>query len=276
MLPFHPTQVHGHRGCSGHGPENTVPAFLHAARTGCQWLELDVVITADDQVLVSHEPWMDHHACRDPHGKPITQEQGRSVNIFKLSLEEVQRYQCFSEVDADSAHRVHKPTLAETVQAVDRFAEQRTITPPGFNIEVKSEPALYGSFQLEPRRFAELVVQEVIALGIAQRCIIQSFDVAILEAVHGLAPLIPVALLVENADGMEANLQRLTFTPNYYSPAFSIANAQLAEQLRERNIGLLVWTVNEETDIEGMLELGVDGIITDFPERAMALVGKRY
>ena len=99
---------------------------------------------------------------------------------------------------------------------------------------------------------------------------------AILEAVHGLAPLIPVALLVENADGMEANLHRLTFTPNYYSPAFSIANAQLAEQLRERNIGLLVWTVNEETDIEGMLELGVDGIITDFPERAMALVGKRY
>ena len=276
MQPTHHTQIHGHRGCSRHGPENTVPAFLHATGTGCQWIELDVVITADDHVLVSHEPWMDHHTCLDPQGKPLTQEQGRGINIFKLPLEDVQRYQCFSEAGTAAPQHIHKPTLAETVNAVDRFAEQRNIAKPGFNIEVKSEPALYATFQPEAGRFAALVVQEVIALGIAERSIIQSFDVAILEALHASTPQIPLALLVENADGMEANLQRLSFTPDYYSPAFSIANKQLAEQLREKGIGLLVWTVNEEADMVNLLDLGVDGIITDLPEGAMALVRARH
>lgn len=274
------TQIHGHRGCSGHGPENTVPAFLHAVGSGCHWLELDVVITADDHVLVSHEPWMDHQKCLDPLGRSFTEEQGRDINIFMLPLVEVQRYHCVTgnEVIDKPAFRdhIHKPTLSETVQAVDRSADPHSIAKPGFNIEVKSDPALYGSFQPGPSRFAELVVHEVVALGIAERCIIQSFDVAILEAVRALEPMIPVALLVENEEGLDANLLRLSFKPDLYSPAFAMANEAMAKALRTKSIGLLVWTVNEVVDMERMLRLGVDGIITDHPERAMALVYSRY
>ncbi|MFZ1618960.1 MAG: glycerophosphodiester phosphodiesterase family protein, partial [Flavobacteriales bacterium] len=112
--------------------------------------------------------------------------------------------------------------------------------------------------------------------GIAERCIIQSFDVAILEAVRALEPMIPVALLVENEEGLDANLLRLSFKPDLYSPAFAMANEAMAKALRTKSIGLLVWTVNEVVDMERMLRLDVDGIITDHPERAIALVNSRY
>ena len=276
--PIH-TQVHGHRGCEGPVPANTIPAFLMAAATGCHWLEMDVVITGDHRVLVSHEPWMDHHACRDTKGGVISEQEGRAFNIFNLPLEEVQRFGCVpaNHGDASISPREgwHKPTLAEVVRAVDAFALERGIRPPSFNIEIKSEPLQYGTFQPPPAEFAELVTLDVTVLGITGRCIVQSFDTAVLEAVHALVPGVPIALLVENADGLAANLQRLSFTPAYYSPAFSIANRRLAEELREKGIGLLVWTVNEEVDMLRMLDLGVDGLITDRPAEAMALIAAR-
>ncbi len=273
------TQVHGHRGCADAVPANTIPAFLRATATGCHWLEMDVVITGDDHVLVSHEPWMDHLICRDSQGRAISEVEGRAINIFQLPLAEVQRYGCFPSGGNDGTKgfsSAPKPTLAEMVQAVRSFAKHSGIPVPGFNIEVKSEPALYGSFQPAPASFAERVVQEVIALGIAEQCIIQSFDIAILETVHLIVPQIPLALLVDNADGWEINLDRLSFTPAYYSTAFSLTNAQLAAAIQSRGIGLLVWTVNEAADMHRMLELGVAGLITDRPKAAMALLAQHH
>lgn len=272
------TQVHGHRGCDDAVPANTIPAFLLAASSGCQWLEMDVVITGDDQVLVSHEPWMDHHTCRDQDGHMVSEEVGRAMNIFTLPLNEVQHFGCVPPHSAQGRTVPtgwYKPTLAEVVRAVDAISEEGNASAPSFNIEIKSEPLLYGTFQPPPERFAAMVLREVMALGVADRCIVQSFDTLVLEAMHALAPDLPLALLVENADGMEANLGKLSFTPRYYSPAFSIANPRMAGVLREKGIGLLVWTVNAETDILSMLDLGVDGIITDKPKEAMALIASR-
>ncbi|MFZ1618883.1 MAG: glycerophosphodiester phosphodiesterase family protein, partial [Flavobacteriales bacterium] len=169
----------------------------------------------------------------------------------------------------------YKPTLPEVVRAVDAASAERNMAAPSFNIEIKSEPQLYGTFQPPPDGFAELVLREVRSLGIADRCILQSFDPAVLEAVHVLKPELPLALLVENAEGLEANISKLSFVPNYYSPAFSIVNTRMAAELREKGIGLLVWTVNEDADIFRMLDVGVSGIITDKPKRAMALIAER-
>lgn len=273
------TQVHGHRGCDDAVPANTVPAFLRAAATGCQWLEMDVVITGDGHVLVSHEPWMDHQSCRDPEGRRFSEEEGHAINIFALPLRVVQRYGCLPTNKGGTQPPFrpgwYKPTLAEVVRAVDAQAVERNAVPPSFNIEIKSEPLLYGTFQPHPDHLAELVMCDVVALGIARRCMVQSFDTAVLEAVHALAPTLPLALLVDNAEGVEANLGRLSFTPRHYSPAFSIAGPRMAGELREKGIGLLVWTVNEKADMVRMLDLGVDGLITDRPGQAMALIAER-
>ena len=263
------TQIHSHRGCSGPFPANAVKAFLEAARTGCHWLEMDVVITGDNDVLVSHEPWMDPATCTDPAGKPLSAEAGRSANIFTMTVEEVQRYHLLPA----SAFAPWKPTLTEVHAHVHRECAENSMLMPRFNIEVKSDPAWYGTFQPSPAVFAQRLVQEIHVVGLHGYCLVQSFDPAILEAMHRTDPSIPLALLVENKASVAENLRLLDFLPAYYSPEHHLIDGGTMGELRNKGIGLLAWTVNEEADMRRMIELGVDGLITDRPDLAMQLLG---
>ncbi|MBK9175050.1 MAG: glycerophosphodiester phosphodiesterase [Flavobacteriales bacterium] len=271
-------EVHGHRGCRGLLPENTIPGFLKAAELGVDWLELDVVIGADGQVIVSHEPWMSHSICTDTEGNTITEEDERSFNLYRMTAAEIRAFDCggleHPGFPDQQQRRAHKPTLREVVEAVDEAALLGGGNP-GFNIEIKSDPAFYGTFQPGPAEFARLVLASIDSLGITERCIIQSFDPAALMAAHTLEPDLPYALLVQNTDGLEANLGRIDFQPAIYSPRFGLVDALLRSALRERGIQLLVWTVNEPADIKRMLGLGVDGIISDYPDRVIAAIETR-
>lgn len=261
------TEIHGHRGCRGNFPANTLPAFLHATRIGCQWIELDVVITGDNEVLVSHEPWMDHRTCLSPEGQLLSEAEGRAANIHRMPLAQVQQYR----VKGPGPGTANKPTLAEVVQAVRRQAAAAGRPAPRFNIEVKSEPAWYGTYQPRPGVLVELVHRQIAALGIAGHCLVQCFDPAILEELHRAAPAIPLALLLENKGGVKDGLEHLSFKPAYCSPAFQLVDAALVDALHVQGIKLLTWTVNEEADMRRMLGLGIDGLITDEPEMALAL-----
>lgn len=269
-------EIHGHRGCRGLLPENTLPAFLKSAESGCDWLEMDVVITGDSQVLVSHEPWMEHRICRTPQRDSITEQEAHGFNIYRMTLTEAQAFDCGSTKHPDfpdqENSRQYKPTLREVVEAIDEQAMEDGTMGIGYNIEIKSDPALYGTYQPRPERFAELVLAQIDSLGISGRAIIQSFDPAVLEAVHRIDENMPVALLVDNTDGLDANLKRISFTPTHYSPAFELVDKQLVKELDARDIELLVWTVNDKGDIKRMLKLGVGGIITDYPDKVIALL----
>jgi len=271
-----PPEVNGHRGCRGLMPENTLPAFIKAAEMGCDRLEMDVVMTADGHVLVSHEPWMSHVICRTPQGDSIPADEERDYNIYKMTLAEAQSFDCGSMhhpgFPLQQNEETHKPTLREVVEAVNDVAQEQGLGNIGFNIEIKSEPALYGTYQPDPQPFAQAVMSLIDSLRIDERTIIQSFDPAVLEAVHVINEEMPVALLVDNLDGLDANLKRITFKPTYYSPAFALMDDKLISSLRERDIEALVWTVNEEADMKRMIALGVNGIITDYPDRLIALL----
>jgi glycerophosphoryl diester phosphodiesterase len=271
------TEVHGHRGARGLLPENTIPSFLRAIELGCDFIELDVVLTKDQQVVISHEPWMEPSICLAPDGQRIA--DGRAHNIFKMTLAEVQRYDCGSipnERFPEQEQQVSfKPSLREVVEAADEHALLSGLASPSFNIEIKSDPAWYGKFQPQPFEYVEAVLISLDSLGIADRCIIQSFDPAILEAVHQRAEHIKLALLVENKDGLKKNLERLSFKPAIYSPMHGLVDRELVKELRELDMELLVWTVNDPADIKKMLDLGVDGIISDHPERVIKMIEAR-
>ena len=272
---LHP-DVYGHRGCRGLLPENTIRGFREAVEMGCDFVEMDVVISKDGQVIVSHEPWMDHTICLNKDGTPISEAEERRFNIYQMTVKEIQKFDCGSLEhprfpDQDQRKSV-KPTLREVVEDVDELALMISVGAPSYNIEIKSDPALYGTFQPDPKEFAHAVIETVDSLGLAERCIIQSFDPAILEAVHAEHHNLITALLVENKLSVEENLARLTFKPNIYSPHFSLANEALLKTLREKDIELIVWTVNDESDIKRMLNLGVDAIISDYPDRVIKLI----
>ncbi|HPF90911.1 MAG TPA: glycerophosphodiester phosphodiesterase family protein [Flavobacteriales bacterium] len=275
---LHP-DIHGHRGCRGLLPENSIPAFLKATELGCDFLEMDVVMSKDGELIVSHEPWMRHDLCLTPEGSGIPAGGERGFNLYEMTAAEIRRFDCGSLEDPDHPERdtrsTYKPTLKQVVSVVDDHALLSGVAPPSFNIEVKSDPALYGTFQPAPRAFALSVIAELDDLGITDRCLIQSFDPAILEVFHAERDDIPLAYLVEDKAGLNEQLARLTFVPAVYSPHFSVADEALLQAVREREMELVVWTVNEPADIRRMLDLGVDGIITDYPERAITIVERR-
>lgn len=272
MENLHP-DIHGHRGCRGLLPENSIPGFLKAVEIGCDMLELDVVLSADDEVVVSHEPWMSSTICISPDEQRIPLDRERALNMYRMTLAEIQAYDCGSlshpRFPDQEARAVFKPTLRQVVETADEHALLNGMVSPSYNVEIKSDPAHYGTYQPDPATFARRVIREIDDLGIASRCIVQSFDPAILEVVNEERPDLTLAFLVENADGLKKNLKRLSFQPAIYSPYFELVDKKMLEALRERNIELVVWTVNEPKDIKRMIQLGVDGIISDYPDRVV-------
>lgn len=267
----------GHRGARGLLPENSVPAFLKALELGMNTLELDIAVSADAQIIVTHEPWLSAEICTDKQGNEMTEETGKKLRIYEMTAAAIANYDCGTKPHPRFAEqkklRTHKPTLDEVAAAADAYARQHKLPLPHYNIEIKSQPD-YDTVLTPPiADFVALTVKTVRELGIAERCNLQSFDLRALEEIHKQAPDIPVAYLVESATDTEAALSLLTFKPEIYSPYYPLVNQKMRDLTRRRGIKIIPWTVNDVEVMKKLIALGVDGIITDYPNRAAALDG---
>lgn len=262
----------GHRGARGLLPENTVPAFLLALEyPKVKTLELDVAVSKDGQLIVSHEPWLSEHICSWPDGRPVTAAEADSLAIYQHTAAEIQAFDCGSRGNErfpeQQAMKVHKPKLSEVVQAAEQRARDMKRRLPWYNIEIKSQPEWDGTKTPDPEAFARLLLTAIEQLGIKDRSCIQSFDPRALEAVHQQDEQIVTAYLIENLEPAEDNLAKLSFTPTIYSPYYMLVTANLVTLVHERGMQLIPWTVNDKETMQAMIALGVDGIITDYPDR---------
>lgn len=267
-----PFDWQGHRGARGLLPENTVPAFLKAlAYPQVKTLELDLAVSQDSQLVVSHEPWMSHHICSHPDGRPVTEAEEDELLIFQMPYDSVRQYDCGSRGNArfpqQQAQPAYKPLLREVVQEADAFAKQQERALPRYNIEIKLEPDYDGVKAPGPQTFARLLLEEIKALGIAERATVQSFDVRPLQQLHRMDSSITTALLIDNPNGVAVNLQALGYTPDIYSPYYKMVTANVVKTVHDRGMKIIPWTVNDTTAMKALIELGVDGIITDYPDR---------
>ena len=264
--------VQGHRGCRGLRPENTIPAFLLALDSGVTTLEMDVVITRDRQVVVSHEPWMSGLICRDPEGKEITAKDSLRHNIFRLTYAEVQSYDCGSKGNERFPEQMkmpaYKPLLKDVIVAVENHIKNHTRYEVDYNIEIKSDPRGDDIFHPKPEEFSKLVYDLLDAYLPMNRVVIQSFDFRVLKYWHTTYPTVRLAALVENKKGLDANLKSLGFTPSVYSPHYSFVTPEAVRRCRELKMRLIPWTVNDEREMLSLKGMGVDGFITDYPDRA--------
>ncbi|WP_092739526.1 glycerophosphodiester phosphodiesterase family protein [Hymenobacter psychrophilus] len=268
-------EVHGHRGCRGLRPENTVPAFREALRLGVDAVELDVVISADRQVVVSHEPWMSAAICRLPSGAPIRPAEARQHNLYQLPYARIREYDCgrtrhpgFPEQQPAPAA---KPLLREVVADLEILTQQLGRPPVKYSIEIKSEPAHEGQFQPPPAELLALVLAELQALQILPRTTLLCFDKRILQLARFEAPTLPLCLLIEDELPLAAHLTALGFTPAVVGPNFRLLTPALAAALATQHIRLVPWTVNEPTDMRAVLALNPWAITTDYPNRLLAL-----
>ena len=267
-------EIQGHRGARGLLPENTVPGFVLALREGADVLEMDLCIARDESIMVSHEPWMSHEICRTPNGVDINAAGERKHNLHAMTKAEIQAYDCGSRIHPRFPNQQNLPVQKPTLSDVVKVAETVPLLDGGavrYNLEIKYRPDLEPEFCPDAETFASLVLEELNRLGIANRSCIQSFSPEVMEAVHRMAPNMTLAWLTETPGSVETQLNRLTFEPDIYSPDWHLIDASDVYNLQKMGIRVIPWTVNSQEDLYTVMQMGVDGIITDFPDRLYAM-----
>lgn len=264
-------EVYGHRGEAGHFPENTIPGFLSAIKKGVDAIEMDVVISKDQKVVVSHEPFMASHYILDERGRSIPKKKEHSYNIYTMDYDSIQKFDSGLKKNRSFPKQqkmpASKPLLEEVFEQVEAYIQKNDLQTVKYMIEVKSSPRAYNKFQPEPPEFISLIMKVVISRNLEKRIIIKSFDPQILNEVNAKHPSIATSYLVSKP-GIERNLSLLNFTPTIYSPRHKlIRNKEFTDSIHSKNMKLVPWTVNKRTRIKRMIELGVDGVISDYPER---------
>lgn len=267
--------VQGHRGARGLMPENTVPAFLLALDSGVTTIEMDLAVTKDRQLVVSHEPWMSASICFNPDGKSIKEKEEKKFNLFQMTYEQVKLWDCGSKGNEKFPHqqkmKTSKPLLRDVIVAVEDHIKSFSKYEVDYNIEIKSEKAGDGKFHPKPEEFSDLVYQFLDQYIPMERVVIQSFDFRVLRYFHKKYPSVRLAALIDNLKEIKENINDLGFTPSIYSPDYTLLSQDEIKTCHRLKMRVIPWTVNEEKDMLELKEWGVDGIITDYPDRARKL-----
>lgn len=264
-------EVQGHRGDRGSYPENTIRSFYSAIEKGADVIELDVVVSGDKKLVVSHEPYMLSLYVLDPSGDSIPESDQKKYNFYTMSYDSIRKFDAGSKGNKlfpkQKAMAAYKPLLRELIDSVETFIQKNNYQRIKYNIELKSGKEQYGKFQPFPEEFVDLVMAVVSEKKINDFSNLQSFDTRILNYLNKAYPEMEVGYLVSGI-GIPKQLAKLDFKPDNYNPYFGLVKSQeFVDSVRNFEMKLIPWTVNEVEDIERMIELGVDGIITDYPER---------
>jgi len=269
-MPVTSFDKQGHRGCRGLMPENTIPAMLKAIDLGATRLEMDVVISKDGQVVISHDFYFHETLTTTPDGKTLTKEEAEKLLLYNMTYDSIRKYDVGLKPHPDFPQQkkipAYKPLLGELLDATEKHAKE-TGKPITYNIEIKSKPEFDGKKHPPVEEIVDLTMKVVRQKGIESRTLVQSFDPRPLQVMHRKYPGIPIGLLIDGRDkrSLEEQLQQLGYTPDAYNPHFSLVTQELVDQCHQKKIKINPWTVNTLDEMKRLGSLKVDGIITDYP-----------
>lgn len=263
-------EIQGNRGARGLMPENTIPGMIKALENGATTLKLEVVISKDKQVVVSQEPYFNHVISLSPNGEEITLKNQKKFNIYKMDYDEVKQFDVGSKPNPrfpqQEKFRVEKPLLNDLIDKVEFFTSKRKkLGKPHYNIETKLIRKGDGEFQPSPAEYVELIMEIVKSKKLENRVTIHSFDIRSLQYLHEKYPNIPTSLGIDEKEDFENNIKALGFNPTIYSPYLPLVGKGLVDKCHAAGIKIIPWTVNTLKEINYVKNLGVDGIVTDYP-----------
>ncbi|MGZ5204809.1 MAG: glycerophosphodiester phosphodiesterase [Caldimonas sp.] len=287
--------LQAHRGGRGLRPENTLASFENALRLGVTTLELDIAITADGVAVISHEPALFPGTARDAEGKWL-KEPGPLIR--SLTLAELQRYDVgrlnpdhpygkpFPGQQAQDGQRI--PTLASLFALVRRLGAGDV----QFDIETKIFPHRPND-TLPPEAFVTTLLGVIREAGMTDRVMIQSFDWRTLALVQRLQPGMRTVFLTVQSRGSN-NVEDPAWTAGrlardypslahmvkaaggtIWSPNFNSIDEATVRRAHEVGLQIIPWTVNEPADMSRLIDWGVDGLISDYPDRLRAVMRGR-
>ncbi len=298
FLPAHAFDLQGHRGARGLAPENTLPSFRKALEIGVDTIECDMAITKDDVVVIYHDLWLNPDITRGPDGNWL---EGKGPAIRNLTYEELQKYDVGrvkpgTKYAKDFPHQqpvdgTRIPRLSDLFDLVKQSGNAKV----GFDCETKLSP-LEPDATLPPEAFARRVVAEIRKHGMAARTMVQSFDWRTLQVIQKEAPEIrtmylssPRTLKAE-ADGRPSPWLA-GFAPEshggtvpkavkaaggrIWAPNQTYLTPELLAEARALGIVVIPWTVNDPAMMAKLLDMGVDGIISDRPDLVKEELARR-
>lgn len=292
----HGFDLQGHRGARGLAPENTLPAFERALELGVTTLELDVGTTADGVVVVSHDPYLNPAITRDATGQWLTGTRGpliKSLSFAQLQAYDVGRIKpdvpyatTFSTQQPRDGTRI--PALAALFERVKALGANEV----RFNIETKINPA-QPEDTVSPEEMTRALLKVIQDAGVARRTTIQSFDWRTLQLVQRLEPGITTVYLTiqtQNNDNTKDGswTAGLKFADHgsapkmvkaaggtVWSPNGGAVTEALVKEAQGLGLNVVPWTINAPADMDRLIGWGVDGIITDYPDRLRDVMAKR-
>jgi glycerophosphoryl diester phosphodiesterase len=269
--------IQAHRGGRGIMPENSIPAMINAVKLGVKTLELDCVISKDNQVVVSHDTYMSADFMTKPDGSLISKAEEKNLLIYRMPYDSIRLYDGGTKPHSQFYRQIkiktYKPLLTELIDSVERYIKLNHLKPVYYNLEIKSAATGDGIEHPNPQAFVKLVMDLLNKKKITQRVTVQSFDIRPLQELHEKYPKQILSYLISNKDSFTSNIAKLGFTPQVISPNYVQVDSKFVEQAHQAKVQVLPWTVNDEEGMKKMADLNVDGIISDFPDKLVALFG---
>ena len=260
----------GHRGTRGLMPENIIASMYKAIDHDVNTVEVDVVISRDKKVVISHDIYFHPDITTTPDGKYLDANEAQKHLLYQMNYDSIKKYDVGLKPHKDFPQQqkisAYKPLLGELVDSTDWYAKSKG-KQVMYNIELKTNAAYDGNKQPPVEETVDLVMDVVKAKKLEDRSYLQSFDFRPLQILHKKYPNIVTAVLISDKDKrtFEQQLDELGYAPQMYSPHYSLVTPELVDKCHKRNIKLIPWTVNTLEDMKRLKELNVDGIITDYP-----------
>lgn len=270
--------VHAHRGGAALYPENTILAMTHAAAIGVPVMELDLHVTKDSMVVVSHDAFLNHVKVLTPQGETIPASKDRDYKIYAMTYDSLRRYDVGSLPNPAYPGRKNVkccvPLVTDLIDSVELLTKSNGIAPVSYNIEIKSDPLKDGIYSPDYRAFADLCMKVLLSKKLGDRLLVQCFDVRTLNYLHEKYPNVRLSYLVEDKNAtFEELMSRLNFVPQVYSPESDMLTEEIAVKVREKGMELAPWTVDDKPEVERLKKLGIDAIISNQPDSVMRWLG---
>ena len=253
------TKFIGHRGCRGTYPENTIEGFKKAIAYGADGIEWDIIVNKNNEIIISHEPYVDTTYCQ-----PVNKGIGLTKqNLYEMSTDEIRL------IDCGSKYYEKFPNQEKVIESKPllKDVERELLGYEGIVLfEIKSEPSLVTEYYPNPKEYADIIYNHVKDSPLKSNYIYMSFDPEILNELHTLMSKERYVLLEYNPFKCFSKLKEsLKFTPHAFGLNYKIITPKFVNKSHKENIEVFAWTVNEIEMSNELIKIGVDAIITDYP-----------
>jgi glycerophosphoryl diester phosphodiesterase len=270
IMDYPEFMLQGHRGTRGLMPENTIPGMIKAVQDGANVLEMDLQFTADGAVVVAHDPFINRLYSLDSQGNEIPEEDARKHIIYAMNYEDVRSFDVGSKeypsYPKQGKLSTYIPKLSALIDSVEQFTRETQLNPIFYNLEIKAGTQGDNLWHPDPKELVCKLMSVLKNANIENRYYISSFDIRQIKELRASYPEVPLAFLTADEHiPISQHIKSIGFTPEIFSPYYKVVTRAMVLEARELGIKIVPWTVNEEEMMISLINMGVDGIITDYP-----------